>query len=382
MSEGFDAMTTGTWASVGDLPAAASWRGQHDNAVRLTDNTVLVAGGADKSGSPVNTVARYNPDMKTWQSSTLLAARMLHTLTDLDGGDALVIGGIANKTPNAPGVTTVERYDHTKNTWASAPSLQAGRWGHAAVRLKNNQILVIGGATVPAGSDAVRALNTVELFDGTTWTTKAAMADARYGHTAVLLDNGQVLVCGGVTATGRGEAQLALCELYDPTQNRWSPTASMSVPRSHHQATLLTPTTVLVTGGAAPQASGDGTFDPFSRDTAELYTQGGGWTAQADMPAGREFHRAAPIGGGKALVVGGTDSTRNDTGFPSTLVYDPSAPQLWTSATGLTAGRWGFAAVALSDNRVLVLGGTARSGLAASTPDTDDLLTAAEVFTP
>ncbi|MFC0542519.1 Kelch repeat-containing protein [Kutzneria chonburiensis] len=380
MSEGFDAMTTGNWASAGHLPAAASWRGQHDNAVRLADDTVLVAGGADKSGTPVNSAAHYTPSTKAWQGSTMLGARMLHALTDLDGGDALVTGGLA--TPNSPGLTTVERYDHTKNTWSQGPALQGGRWGHAAVRLKNKQVLVIGGATVPTGSDTVRALSTVELFDGTKWTTKAPMADARYGHTAVVFDNGQVLVCGGVTATGRGEAQLALCELYDPTNDKWSPAPSMAVARSHHQATLLTPTTVLVTGGAAPQAGGDGTFDPFSRKTAELYTQGGGWQAQATMPAGREFHRAAPLGNGKAVIVGGTDSTRNDTGFPSTLVYDPSAAQPWTTVTGLTAGRWGFAAVALADHSVLVLGGTARSGLAASTPDVDDLLTAAEVFTP
>jgi hypothetical protein len=208
------------------------------------------------------------------------------------------------------------------------------------------------------------------------------MTDARTGHPSVLLGNGRLLVAGGGVPVGRtDEAPLAFCELYDPDADEWTPTGTLLTPRSRHQAVLVSATSVLVTGGSAPGAGGDGTFDPFSRSTAEVYSQAtGAWTAAAAMPAGRGRHRAVPLGGGKVLVVGGTDSVRNDAGFASALVYTAGAPDSWTSVNGLVTGRWAFAAVALADDRVLVTGGIARSGLAAGTGPVE-LTGRTEVFT-
>src|SRR4029453_3616115 len=112
------------------------------------------------------------------------------------------------------------------------------------------------------------ALRTAERYDPKTgtWTEVAPMTDARTGHPAVVLAKGRVVVGGGGVPVSRtDEAALAFCELYDADADTWTPTGSMLVPRTRHQAALVSATSVLVTGGSAPGPLGDGGFDPASR---------------------------------------------------------------------------------------------------------------------
>jgi N-acetylneuraminic acid mutarotase len=378
------AATTGGWTTTGDLPTPGAWSGQHDDPVLLADGTVLVAGGADVASAPLARAARYDPAAGHWTATAALhTARRLHTVTLLADGRVLVAGGtgVGAQFP-PPGLAAAEVYDPAAGTWTGTGNLHVPRWGHSATLLPDGSVLVAGGSAVRSGQ-SLTALRSAERWDPHTgaWTEVAAMTDARTGHPAVLLGNGKVLVAGGSVPTGRdADAALAFCELYDPAADHWAPTGNLTAPRARHQAVPVSGTSVLVTGGTAPGPGGDGTFDPFARATAERYSQSTGtWTAAAAMPAGRELHRAVPLGSGKVLVAGGTDGVRNAVGYESALVYDAAADS-WTAVGGLAAGRWSFAAAALADHRVLVTGGVARTGLAAA-GDTAELAASTEVFT-
>jgi N-acetylneuraminic acid mutarotase len=380
----------GQWTTtIGDLPAASSWYGQHDGAILLKNNQVLVIGGADQASAARAEAALYDPTPKTWAATgNLQTARRLYTATRLDDehGKVLVVGGITGSAQfPAPGLATAELYDPVAGTWSATGSLHGGRWGHSAVLLPNKSVLVTGGCAVRSPDQSLKALRSAELYDPGTgeWLEVEPMTDARSGHPAVVLDKGRVLVCGGTAPIAPEEdAALAYCEIYDSTANTWTATGTMLAARSWHQATLISPTAVLVTGGRAPGAPGDGTFDPFSRDSAERYDLGTGkWTAVTPMPGGRALHRAVALGSGNVLVIGGTDNARNDAGYQSVLIFNSSANS-WAVTDGLSTGRWAFAATVLSDGQVLVTGGTVRSGLAAASPDVSELTVSTEVFDP
>ncbi|MEV5892508.1 Kelch repeat-containing protein [Nonomuraea fuscirosea] len=375
---------TGKWSSTGPLPAAGGWYGQHDSAVVLGIGKVLVVGGADGSSAALGQAALYDPEAGTWSATgSLQTPRRLHTTTLLPSGKVLVAGGISGSAQfPAPGLAAAEIYDPESGRWSSTGAMKGARWGHSAV-LVGGKVLVAGGTTIRSGQ-SVKALRSAELYDPDdgTWTETGAMTDARSGHPAVVLANGKVLVVGGTVPIARDEdAALAYCELYSTTGETWAPTGALLAPRAWHQATALSGgASVLVTGGRAPGGSGDGTFDPFSRTSAELYVQDTEkWTAVQAMPGGRALHRAVPLGSNKVLVVGGSDNAQNDVGYASGAIFDVGTGS-WTPAGGLATGRWAFAAAPLSGKLVLVAGGVVRSGIAAAQPGAQELTTSAEIF--
>ncbi|WP_410599993.1 Kelch repeat-containing protein [Amycolatopsis sp. lyj-90] len=356
------------WSDATDYAVAATWAGQHDAAVLLTDGKkALVAGGADAASVSVGQSAVYDFDAGMWGQPALLGtARQLHALTPLPGGKALITGGIP--APGGAAIGTAEIYDPVANKWTpvAKPMLKA-RWGHSAVALSNGLVLIAGGSTLRPDGKAM-AVRWAELFDpaeGGSWAVAEEMTDARTGHTAVVLQDGKkVLVCGGTAPVGGADdPALAFCELYDTDTEKWSVAATMKFPRSGHTATALTATSVLVAGGTAPGVTPDGAFDPFARATAEVFqlnSSGGVWSQAKAMPGGRAFHRAVPAGEGKVVLLGGADDVANEAGYRSAVRYEGGE---WTAMPGLDRGRWGFAAVA-SGAKVLVAGGTAGTGLA------------------
>jgi N-acetylneuraminic acid mutarotase len=387
------ASATGAWAGTDQLPAAARWDGQHDGAVTIDDaGTVLVAGGADASGAAVRQAAIYDPAHGTWTAvGDLTTPRRLHALTLLPDGKVLATGGLSGADDGGPGLASAEVYDPAKKSWtATNQPMAEPRWGHSAVLLDNGTVLVAGGTGVRAGL-ATHALRSAERFDpGTgdpvvtgTWAAAGSLTDARTGHTALVLAGGAVLVCGGTAPVGAAaDPALAFCELYDTTGDTWTPTGSLTHARAHHNAVALSDHKVLITGGSAPGAPGGGPFDPFSQRTAELYDlDTGSWKPARDMPAGRSLHRAAVLAGGTVLVVGGAASDRDEAGYRSAVTYDP-AHDTWTPVAGLADGRWSFVIAALPAGTVLVAGGVERSGLAAADPATTELTRTSEVFTP
>ncbi len=124
-----------------------------------------------------------------------------------------------------------------------------------------------------------------------TWTVTGNLVTARFGHTATLLQNGQVLVAGGFNSIIGG---LASAELYDPATGVWTATGSMVNGRVDHTATLLPNGQVLVAGGSSLPAS------------AELYDPATGvWTAAHTFAPGRNQHTATLLRSGRVLVSGG-----------------------------------------------------------------------------
>ena len=75
------------------------------------------------------------------------------------------------------------------------------------------------------------------------WIATGSMGTPRYGHTAVRLLDGRVLVVGGADELSQNDLT---AELYDPNSGTWSATGSMVKPHAWLPATLLRDGRVLV----------------------------------------------------------------------------------------------------------------------------------------
>ena len=142
-------------------------------------------------------------------------------------------------------VSSMEQVDEEESalatSWASGPAMNAARAQHTVTRLNDGRLLIAGG--ISGGS----ALASVDICDaaGTSCTAAASMPNARYDHVAALLSNGKVLVAGGNSGSG----SIAAADLFDPSTNQWSAVASMNKVRSNAAAAVLTDGKILVAGG-------------------------------------------------------------------------------------------------------------------------------------
>src|SRR5580698_7303303 len=133
--------------------------------------------------------------------------------------------------------------------------MQSPRASHTATLLQDGRVLIAGGVNESFCSPSDPPLASAEIYDPATpsLTTLAGnMTTGRAGHTATLLPDGRVLIVGGDSSNGTAE-------FYDPSTGKFTATGSLLMPRSGFNATLLANGKVLITGGASEDAE---VFDP------------------------------------------------------------------------------------------------------------------------
>ena len=230
--------------------------------------------------------------------------------------------------------------------WAATGPMSEARVGHTATLLDDGNVLVTGGTSTGP------SLATAELYSPSTgsWSATGSMVEARTYHTATLLPDGRVLVTGGIgTPTSEFFANiLASAELYDPETGQWTATSPMLGVRVSHTATLLRQGTVLVAGGGS---SSDGDGGPLA--SAELYDPNtGSWTPTGSMVGAGPGWTATLLANGGVLMTGG---------FLTAEQYDPGRG-IWTATGPMLGARVGHTATLLPNGMVLVAGGMAGTG--------------------
>ncbi len=254
-----------------------------------------------------------------------------HSVLMPDGRVLLMDGGVAQ----IP-VLDCERYDPQTGSWSGAGSAVNARSGYQATLLATGDVLVAGAGAGDAwsGAERYRAASGI-------WTLTAAPT-WRIAQTLTLLDDGWVLMAGGLNRDG---TYLDTAELYDPGEERWWPARSLARPRSEHTATRLASGRILVAGG-------------YGRRTCEIYDPRlNAWTFTGSMVEQRWGHVAVALESGKVMAIGG-----GYWNVERCEIYDP-ATETWTPTGSLAIGRHGFTATALPQDRVLVVGGQTDYGI-------------------
>jgi hypothetical protein len=324
------------------------------NAVALHDGRVLVGVETEEGTVPGTTTLRCS--MPCWQQLALLDPRTgevtktrdqppsldLRSMALLHDGRVLLLGRYPDGTD---GPSTI--YDPASDRFVEVGAPLHNRSWPLVVTLADGRVLIAGGEMFAA--------TTAELFDPATGTFSPTGSMSRprsIGATATPLADGRVLVVGGGAEVGTS------AELFDPATDTFAPTGPTTVARGgFHSATLLADGRVLLAGGLVPDAKNPQTV-PDPTASAEVYDPATGTFAAVGPMAVPRFMQAASIlADGTVLLAGGAHHFQPE-GVPvmaaDAEIFDPSSGSFRPTGSLHRARLW---PVAVSiDERVLVLG--------------------------
>ncbi|MBI3724237.1 hypothetical protein HY251_09835, partial [bacterium] len=238
----------------------------------------------------------------------------------------------------------------------SGLSLGSGRAYHTATLLPSGDVLVAGG--IDATGRAVNQTAIVSPSSGTVHDGPPLLMP-RFHHTATLLENGQVLIVGGQQDVQ--SLPLFTSEIYDPVANTILPGPALGVARTQAVAVAFGPSggeVVLVAGGS------DGTSPLASVEVYDESKRVFG-TLKAAMNEPHANAGAAVLDNGQVLIAGG-DGAKGPAGAE---IFDPTSG-VFTKTT-VTVKRTG-AAFAATTHEAIMAGGQSSTGLERSTERYDE----------
>ena len=330
----------------------------HD-AILLDDGRVLVAGGWTGVANndtifpfPLPFSQTYDSETALWTIVGLLTADdvsdmrpgFLGSTLKLRDGRVMSVGFMGD----AEGITGVASAFHeNSDSWTPLAPPPSPRGEPDMALLGDGRVLVAGGLDIEgldieglSSESIIGSVNVVEIFDPGTgaWQQAAVMKQVHQDQAVVSLNDGRVMVVGGVREDGTGRA-----ELYDPTSDTWTLAAGMNIPRANPAVVVLSDGRALITG---------------DHPAAEIYDPAAGtWTLTGRMARHRVKHTLTLLPDGRALAAGGEDPLGSEyVLYSTTEIFDPRTNS-WSPGPDLSGRRSSHSATLLPDGRVLLVGG-------------------------
>jgi len=264
----------------------------------------------------------------------------------LPDGRLLVTGGEPPRTTQNPvgtGTDNAAIFDPATKTWSAAGHMAYPRWYPSDVEMPNGTILVMGGETVPIGTD--KMVKPMESYDPATntWTTLPASANVSGLYPrSILMPDGDVVKAGPQRPT------LA----YAPATTTWTKIASMiHGPRTAGGVVLLPGLHTILTAG--------GESGTQVTNTAELLDMSAAlprWVATGSMAIARMHQNMVLLPDGTVLAVGGGQQGNFGSPVKTAELYDPATGTWKTMATQAGQRTYHSTALLLPDGRVISAG--------------------------
>lgn len=280
-----------------------------------------------------------------------------------DVAGVILIGGAQQSPVTSPDQTALF-YSADTNQFTGISEMVQPRAYHTSTTLQDGTILVAGGIS---GGSQNTALATAELYDPTSNKfssisggahcpgASGCMLTAASSRTATRLANGRVLITGGLSVD---QSCMSAAEVYDPTTRTFAAVGSMASGRCFHTAALLPTGEVLVSGGIS-SASLSGSVVP----TAELYSPASNSFRSTGSPSPAVSSGNATTVGDMVLLTGGT--LASEAINPAAQLYNPTTGT-FAPIGNVNVPRYNHSTTVLQDGRVLLAGGNISGGQTAT----------------
>ncbi len=339
-------------------------------ATRLPDGRVLIAGGwsrlragqedegTDVDGQALATAELFDPVTEVFSpTGSMGQARRDATATLLADGRVLITGGFGSA-PTADGgmnlrevLDSAEIFDPSTSTFSPAGAMTSSRGLHSATILQDGTVLLVGGLGSVGGelptAPGTGPLDSVESFDPSTQTFRSITAPMHTGRlepTSSILRDGRVLIVGDA-------GSLPVADIYDPITETFTEVPATGAGATARAAALLPDGRVLVTGEGL-RSDGTRTLTP----SWQLFDATTGSFTDVE-PAGGFGDVVVPLQDGRILVMGAPPFGLGLPVEPTSQVYDPDTSSIDDVGPPTDARESGQTATLLQDGRVLVAGG-------------------------
>lgn len=307
-------------------------------AVLLDTGKVLIAGGFSDDKTSLASTEIFDPSTNNFSNTNdMSVSRAGHTATLLPDGNVLIAGGF-----NGDYLDSAEIYNTKTGKFTAAGKMTLPRSEHIAVLLNNGKVLLAGGV-----GTGWTFLADAEIYDPATntFTKTGNMLAARESHTATLLNDGRVLITGGHKGRRSAVTIYQSAEIFDPAKGTFSEAGNLTVKRHKHSAVLLNDGRVLIVGGSDERDS-SGAYS-----TAEIYdpkTKIFAKTGDMNLSRYKLNGTSILLNSGKILIAGGADRAE---------IFDPANETFDIAAGKFETMRLFATATLLQNGRVLIAGG-------------------------
>lgn len=166
----------------------------------------------------------------TWTTAAPMPVALIESCAaTLPDGRILVAGGRPEAGRNPVSTNATWIYDAATNAFSDGPPMEAAHAAGACFRSPMGKVVVVGGAPASSGfygtSTVVDAgAFTVEVLDGPTakWKTDPHKLRTGSGRATAMLQDGRIVLIGGMARGGDKEDKLASVEMFSPDTGVWT----------------------------------------------------------------------------------------------------------------------------------------------------------------
>jgi N-acetylneuraminic acid mutarotase len=193
----------------------------------------FVVGGTGVGIKRVASMERYDVLSGAWlEAAPMAIAKAYFGLSTLSDGDLYAAGGVA---ADELILSSVERYDSSRDFWSVAPSLPRPRYAHCACAV-GDAMYVVGGIEQDEGGEA-KTVDSVLKFDCRmqTWSEVAPMPE-ELDHAGACVLGSDIYVFGGRIENGTPTSSTYR---FNTETNAWATLAPMPEAKSQQSVFVL-----------------------------------------------------------------------------------------------------------------------------------------------